>query len=169
MTAMRGLKPRPITLTERQYGLLQQLLRREKSTQQQIRRARVILAAAEPSSNRDIAKRLSLTLQTVRRWRRRWLQVNPAMRTAEQNGDDKQLQQLLLDALSDERRSGRPAEFTPEQICQIVAMGCEQPEDSDRPISHWTAREMADEAIKRGIVAKISPRSAARFFRRGRS
>jgi putative transposase len=165
---MRGLKPKPIALTERQYGLLQQILRREKSNQQQIRRASVILAAAEPSSNCNIAKRLDLTLQTVRRWRRRWLQVNQAMRTAEQNGDDKQLQQLLLDALSDEMRSGRPAEFTPEQICQIVAMCCEQPEASDRPISHWSAREMADEAIKRGIVAKISPRSAARFFRRGR-
>ena len=75
---MRGLKPRPITLTERQYGLLQQILRREKSSQQQIRRARVILAAAEPSSNRDIAKRLDLTLQTVRGWRRRWLQINQA-------------------------------------------------------------------------------------------
>jgi len=164
---MRGLKPKPITLTERQYGLLQQILRREKSTQQQIRRASVIVAAAEPSSNCDIAKRLDLTLQTVRRWRRRWLQVSQAMSTAEQNGDDKQLQQLLIEALSDKMRSGRPAEFSPEQICQIVAMGCEQPEGSDRPISHWSAREMADEAIKRGIVAKISPRSAARFFRRG--
>jgi len=166
---MPGFKPTRITLTERQDELLQQILRREKSSQQQIRRAKVILAAAEPSSNRDIAKRLHLTLQTVRRWRRRWLQFDQAMCTVEQNGDEKQLRQLLLVALSDQRRSGRPADFTPEQICQIVAMGCEQPESSDRPISHWTAREIADEAIKRGIVPQISPRSAARFFRRGRS
>jgi putative transposase len=165
---MPGFKPEKITLTERQYELLQHILRREKSSQQQIRPAKVILASAEPSSNRDIAKRLHLTLQTVRRWRRRWLQLNQAMCTAEQNGDEKQLRQLLLDALSDQRRSGRPAEFTPEQICQIVAMGCEQSEGSDRPISHWTAREIADEAVKRGIVPQISPRSAARFFRRGR-
>jgi hypothetical protein len=47
-------------------------------------------------------------------------------------------------------------------------MACEEPEDSQRPISHWTAREVADEAIKRGIVDNISPRSAGRFFKRGR-
>ncbi|MCK8602811.1 helix-turn-helix domain-containing protein [Desulfoferrobacter suflitae] len=90
------------------------------------------------------------------------------MHTAEKNGDIKQLEQLIVDALTDEKRSGRPALFTPEQICQIVAMGCEKPEDSQRPISHWTARELADEAIKRGIVENISPRSAGRFFKRSR-
>jgi transposase len=165
---MPKLKPKAIVLTDRQRALLEQILRREKSTQQQVRRTHVILAAAEQSTNRHIAKRLHLTLKTVRLWRRRWLQVSPAMHTAEENGDHKQLEQLILDALTDEARSGRPAEFTPEEICHIVAMACEQPEDSDRPISHWTAKELADEAIKRGIVTNISPRSAGRFFKRGR-
>jgi len=90
------------------------------------------------------------------------------MCTAEKNGDIKQLEQLIVDALTDEERSGRPPRFTPEEICRIVAMACEEPEDSQRPISHWTAREVADEAIKRGIVDNISPRSAGRFFKRGR-
>jgi len=165
---MPGLKPKAIVLTDRQRALLEQILRREKSTQQQMRRTHVILAAAEHSTNRHIAKQLHLTLKTVRLWRRRWLQVSPAMHTAEKNGDYKQVEQLIFDALTDEARSGRPAEFTPEQICQIVAMACEKPEDSDRPISHWTTRELADEAIKRGIVTDISPRSAGRFFKRGR-
>lgn len=165
---MPRLKPIPIVLTDWQRAFLVQILRREKSTQQQVRRARVILAAAEQVPNRHIAKQLDLTVKTVRLWRRRWLKVDPAMQTADKNGDRKQLEQLILEALTDEARSGRPAEFTPEQICQIVAMGCEHPEDSDRPISHWTARELADEAIKRGIVADISPRSAGRFFKRGR-
>ena len=90
------------------------------------------------------------------------------MHTAEENDDDKQLEQLIIDALCDEARSGRPADFTPEQICQIVAIACEKPEDSQRPISHWTGRELADEAINRGIVPKISPRSAGRFLKRSR-
>jgi putative transposase len=90
------------------------------------------------------------------------------MLTAEQNDDDKQLRQLIVEALSDEVRKGRPAIFTPEQICQIIAMACEQPEDSQRPISHWTPREVADEVIKRGIVTSISPRTVGRFFKRCR-
>jgi len=161
-------KPTPITLTERQHAVLTKIERREKSTQQQIRRTSVILLAAKQASNCEIANRLNLTLQTVRRWRRRWLEVSPAMRTAEDNGDDKQLEQLVCDALCDEARSGRPADFSPEQICQIVAIACETTEDSQRPISHWTGRELADEAIKRNIVPKISPRSAGRFLKRSR-
>jgi len=165
---MPKLKAKTIILTDLQRALLEQILRREKSTQQQVRRTQVILAAAEDSANKHIAKQLHLTLKTVRLWRRRWLQVSPAMHTAEKNGDHKQLEQLIFDAFADEARSGKPADFTPEQICQIVAIACEQPEDSERPISHWTARELADEAIKRCIVTNISPRSAGRFLKRCR-
>jgi transposase len=91
------------------------------------------------------------------------------MLTAEQNEDDNQLRQLIVEALGDEARCGRPAVFTAEQICQIIAMACDQPEDSQRPISHWTPREVAEELIKRGIVTSISPRTVGRFFKRCRS
>jgi putative transposase len=46
-------------------------------------------------------------------------------------------------------------------------MGCEIPADADRPISHWTPREMAAEAQKRGIVDRISRRHVARLLKRG--
>ena len=58
--------------------------------------------------------------------------------------------------LSDAPRSGKPAEFTPEQITQIVALSCESPLESRRPITQWTQRELAHEAEKRGLVKKIS-------------
>src|SRR5512134_1836937 len=99
---MATLQPRPIVLTEQQQAVLKKIVRREKSTQQQVRRTSVILLAAEQLSNCGIANRLNLTLQTVRRWRSRWLETSPAMRTAEENGDDKQLEQLVFDALCDE-------------------------------------------------------------------
>jgi putative transposase len=44
-------------------------------------------------------------------------------------------------------------------------MACEQPKE--RPISHWTAREIADEMMARGIIAQISPRHAARLLKKG--
>jgi len=46
-------------------------------------------------------------------------------------------------------------------------LACEKPESSDRPITHWTAREIADEVKKRKIVDDISPRHAARLLKRG--
>ena len=51
-----------------------------------------------------------------------------------------------------------------EQILQLFAMACEKPDNYGRPISHWTSRELADEMIKQGIVATISPRHVGRLL-----
>jgi hypothetical protein len=73
------------------------------------------------------------------------------------------LVELLAEVLGDDPRSGAPPQFTPEQMVQIIAVACEDPQACGRPVSHWTPRELAEEVIKRGIVAKISPRSVGRF------
>lgn len=54
--------------------------------------------------------------------------------------------------------------FGLEQILQLFAIACEKPETYGRPISHWTARELADEAIKQGVVESISPRHVGRLM-----
>jgi hypothetical protein len=66
--------------------------------------------------------------------------------------------------VQDDPRPGTPQTFTAEQWCRIIALACEPPEKSGRPISHWTPRELAEEPIKRGIVESISVRHIARFF-----
>jgi putative transposase len=48
-----------------------------------------------------------------------------------------------------------------------VALACEDPRDCGRPVTHWSTTELADEAVKRGIVESISPRSVGRFLGRG--
>jgi hypothetical protein len=50
-----------------------------------------------------------------------------------------------------------------------MALACEDPHASSLPISHWTPQELAKEAIRRGIVASISPRSVGRFLKGGTS
>jgi hypothetical protein len=57
--------------------------------------------------------------------------------------------------------------ITADQRCQIEALACEKPEKLGRPITNWTAREIADELKKRKIVSDISPRHAARLLKRG--
>ena len=49
-------------------------------------------------------------------------------------------------------------------MTQLVALACEDPADCGRPISHWTARELADELIKRQIVVSISTRHVGRLL-----
>ena len=69
----------------------------------------------------------------------------------------------MTERLSDAPRCGAPATFTPEQICQVVALACEDPERLDIPISQWRQSELARQAVSRGIVQSISHGSVGRF------
>jgi putative transposase len=75
---------------------------------------------------------------------------------------------MISEVLMDEQRSGAPVTFSAEQVTQIIAIACSDLQASGRPISHWSSREIASEAIKRGIVETISTRSVERFLKRSR-
>jgi len=93
----------------------------------------------------------------VRKWRNRWLYLTTKLGNAEASEiSDEHLRDLILTGLSDLPRSGTPPRFSAEQIVQIVAVSCEEPSKSERPISHWTPAELADEVVKRKIVESIS-------------
>jgi transposase len=130
-----------------------------------VTRSKIILMAADGLCNQYIADDLGVHIQTPRRWRNRWAEAAERLGAVEAESDDKALHMHIADVLSDAPRSGTPSTFTPEQICQIVALSCEPPEASGRPVTHWTHAELADEAIKRQIVASISPRSVGRFLK----
>jgi len=105
---------------------------------------------------------------TVRLWRNRWNGAVPTLLQAQKdNASEQQLLALIEDVLNDDDRPGTPPTFSPEQIVQIIAVACEPPEKSGRPISHWTHRELADEVVKRKIVADIHPTTVGLFLKRG--
>ena len=69
----------------------------------------------------------------------------------------------------DKPRPGAQVTFSAEQVVRIVAMACEDPETAGIPVSEWTPRELAQEAMRRGIVEKISDSSVERFLKRSQS
>jgi hypothetical protein len=101
----------------------------------------------------------------VRRWRDRWQAAAARLEAIEATGKPKLLSQAIEVLLTDEHRPGAPATFTVEQFMQIMALACERPSASDRPVSSWTARALTDEAVKRGIVEQMSPRTVERFLK----
>lgn len=162
----------PSTVTARQRDVLEQIVRRSSSPQQLVARARIVLAAGEGQPNGAIARQLGSTRKPVRSWRRRWATAAEALLAAELEGDGTALEAIVRGVLADDPRPGTPATFTPEHLCAIVAIACEVPADADgadRPTSQWTPREVADEAVKRGIVAQISVRTVGRYLKRSRS
>jgi len=153
--------PRPpkVVLSERERADLERLVRAFTTGQQLALRARIVLLAGDGLNNLQIARELSVDDETPGHWRGRWLQFR-----------DVSLDELSVgERLADAPREGAPAKFTPEQVCQMIALACEKPADSDRPISQWSHRELADEIVRRGIVESISPRHAGRLLKRSRS
>ncbi len=156
---MPGPKPPEIVLTNAERQELEKLVSRHTTAQQKALRGRIVLLAAEGKNTPEIARELKTSLDTVRLWRRRWLDLQPIS-----------LKDLSVEErLEDLPRPGTPPRFTTDQICQMEQMACEKPEKAGRPISQWTGREIADELVKRGIVDTISPRHASRLLKKGAS
>ena len=164
---MRGPKPPPIELTCRQRLVLERLVRQATCAQRTVTRAQIILGAADGLNNQQIATCLGLDRQQVRIWRQRWFAVTDRLKAVEAQEKEGRLQQHLEQVLVDAPRPGSPALFSPEQIIDIIAVACEDPQDSGHPLSHWTPSALAREVVHRQIVASISSRQVGRFLKRG--
>jgi transposase len=119
---MRRGRPIPaLKLTENERESLSQWMRRPKSAQALAQRARIILACAEGLNNTQVGDRLHLTVQTVGKWRSRFVQKR-------------------LDGLLDEVRPGTSQRLTDKEVEEVLAMTLEStPKDA----THWSTRSMA--------------------------
>lgn len=149
-------KAKVVNLSDAERQGLEKLTKRHQIGQQIALRARIVLAAADGRKNKEIVEKYQVTADTTRLWRNRWVDLQ-----------DISLADLSIeDRLQDAPRPGAPAKITADQRCQIEALACEKPENAERPITQWSAREIADEVKKRQIVEEISPRHAARLLKR---
>lgn len=148
-----------VELSKKEQEELIQITRRHRSEQQTVRRARIVLTAAQGKTNAQIARELAINVDTVRQWRDRWVSF-------QQIGEETV---SIIQRLQEAPRPGAIPKFTIEQRAQMAALACEAPMKAGRPISQWTGREIADEFVARGIVKEISPRHAARLLKKGAS
>jgi transposase len=154
-----------VVITERQQAMLRQIAAASTSPVRLAQRAEVVLRAFAGEENRAIAQAIALEATAVGLWRRRWAKAWPKLIRAECVESRAAYRRAIVAVLSDAPRSGNPGKFTPEQITLLLALACEPPDKSGRPITHWTAAELADEAKKRGIVASISASQVRRYLR----
>jgi transposase len=157
-------KAAKIVLTEEQESILERIRRSTTAPQRVVQRVGIILLAFAGSLNLDIANKIGLSRKQVGLWRRRWQQSFDALVAIECRETHAELRRGIEDVLSDAPRSGSTGTFTAEQLTQILAVACEPPEQSGRPIDRWTHRELADEVIRRGIVPSISVSQVGRYL-----
>jgi transposase len=141
-----------LQLSSEQDRELNDLVRAHSTPQRLAERARIILLASTGMGVDETARELGIWRKTAGHWRRRWREADASAGVAAR--------------LSDAPRPGAPATFTPEVICQIMALACQDPETLDVPISHWSQSELARQAVVRGIVKSISHGSVGRFLKK---
>ncbi len=152
---MPGLAPKSLCLETEEREQLQQLINRHTTPQQIALRASIIVLADAGHNHREIASQLNISRKMARLWRERWIERQTSEQTSEIT---------VVERLQDAERSGAPATFELEQILQLFKLACDDPADYNRPISQWTARELADELVKQEIVETISPRHVGRLL-----
>ena len=95
--------------------------KRSPSTPQKlVRRAAIILAAAEGLNNKAISKRGLGSVQTVCLWQKRYAEYG-------------------IEGLEDQPKPGRPRTIGRDKIAEIVATTLTPPEG----VTHWSARRLA--------------------------
>jgi transposase len=111
----------------------------------EVLRAKIVLLASEGLSDAEIARRLDCIEKSVGKWRRRYCEEK-------------------IPGLVEKPRPGRPRSFPPAQVAEIKALACELPAESGQPLSPWSAAELAQQAVERGIVCSISGQTVWRYL-----
>jgi transposase len=133
----RGPKPVEIALSEGEREQLERWARRPKSAQALALRSRIVLGCAAGENNTRLARRLGVSVPTVRKWRGRFA------------GD-------RLDGLVDEPRPGRPRTVSDQKVEEVIVKALESaPPDGG---THWSTRQMA-------AVAGVSQATVSRVWR----
>lgn len=160
-----------IALSELEKRVLEKISRAHTSSIREVERSSMILTLSEGLGNKPASAKTGFSIYQYRLWRARWLSFSAQFARIVCETEPKklsyELEKCIRLCLSDLPRPGSPCTFNSEQYCRIIAISLESPALSDRPISEWTPREIAEEAIKRGIVPSIS-KSQVRSFLKGK-
>lgn len=112
-----ALTVKEISIEEREQ--LRQLAHSRTATARAVERAKMIWHLLEGEHVPSVARRLGRSEPRVRYWL-------------------KQFNQLGLVGLREKPRPGRPPDYTPEQVAEVIATALTNPQDLGLPFACWT-------------------------------
>lgn len=130
----------PVKLTSEERSQLNRLTMQGRTQVRQFKRAQILLLADENhasggQTDRAIASKLTISMPTVERIRRRYVEGG------------------LAAALKEQPRSGRPATISGEARAKITALACSTPPEG---YGRWSLRLLADKAVELEFIEQIS-------------
>jgi transposase len=137
--------PLVVRLQASERKLLKRLVRTPTAQYRQVLRAKIVLAAGAGLTNAHIARRLGVTPNTVRKWRKRFIAEG-------------------LAGLADRKRSGRPRVYGAVVVAQAKAIACELPATRGVPLSRWSACEVRAELLAGGLTPQVSVATVGRWL-----
>src|SRR5688500_4246561 len=126
-----GLASEAIELTKKQRELLNAICNGRRSKGEHAERSGLILLCAEGKTNYLIGKELRISEQVASKWRKRWQSNAERLAQAEAEEEQGKYKKRIMKVLDDAPRAGCPGKFSAEQVCHILSVACEAPEESE--------------------------------------
>lgn len=133
-----------VELSESDTQRLNDLIGKGQASARVIRRAHVLLLAAEDKEDKDVSAALHLNAQTVYQLRKRFASGG------------------LEATLYDKPRLGSKPMLDGKQEALLVALACSQPEERES----WTMQLLADKLVELKVVDSISDETVRRTLKK---
>ena len=140
------MKKYVVELEPKARAALEALTRRGKASARQIKRALILLAAADGDRDEAIAAKVRVHANTVKRIRRRFVEES------------------LEAALSERPRPGKARKLAGPQEAFVIALACT---DAPEGRQTWTMQLLADRLVELRLVESISDDTVRRTLKRG--
>lgn len=143
----------PLALGEQELEELLRLRNSARAEMRLVQRAGIIVEAAAGGTAEQIGARAGVSDKSVRKWTARY-------HTRRKARPDDGVERWLADA----KRLGAPERIDPLAWVDLLALATSEPSGSGRPITQWTARELADQMRLDGRAKSIHFTTVSRFL-----
>lgn len=134
-----------VELSEPERHMLLALIQKGRASVRKLRRAQILLAAADGQSDATIARVLHSSVSTIERTRKRFVEAG------------------LEAALHEQPRPGARRKLDGKQEAFLIALACSEPPAGRM---RWTMQLLADRVIALGVVEAISDETVRRLLKK---
>ena len=134
-----------VELSQEERNQLTRLTTQGTEKVRKVKRAKILLQADEGKKDKEIAEQVEVSVGTVERIRKRYVQEG------------------LEEAVNEKPRSGRPIDISAQTRAKVTALACTKAPEGR---SKWTLRLLADKVVELEYIDSISYQSVRNILKK---